>query len=106
MDCPHKVGKYYVGRMEFDTFKEQFPCHGLYDYHSVSFELDDSGDLVDINLYDEQGKVRDLDELDHSAEHALNCLIDDAKEEVAKRTPLQDLLGVVGEFNRAMEGEA
>ncbi len=42
MDCPHKVGKYYVGRMEFDTFKEQFPCHGLYDYHSVSFELDDS----------------------------------------------------------------
>jgi hypothetical protein len=61
-----------------DAFKCSWPCHGLpEDLHSISCEFADNGDLVDIEAYDEDGKMFDTHDLDGLA---LAALIEECRE--------------------------
>lgn len=61
-----------------ETFKRQWPCHGLPDnLHSAAFEFASNGDLVDIECHDENWKWLDSAAFDGPA---LVALCDDARQ--------------------------
>jgi hypothetical protein len=65
-------GSYKVSREELDTFKSQWPCHGLPDdLETVTFDFD-RGDLVDIEARDERGAWVDTSLCDGPALVALS----------------------------------
>jgi len=65
-------GSYKVRLDEINTFKSQWPCHGLPDnLETITFDFD-CGDLVDIDARDDHGRWLDSAEFDGPALLALS----------------------------------
>ena len=63
-----------------DTFKSQWPCHGIPDAVDAIVVMMDAntGDLIDYDLCDADDKVINLKDTDTAAGVALSALFDDA----------------------------
>ena len=56
---------YTLRYSEIESFKARWPCHGLPDdLHSISFEYDAIGDLLDIEAYDDGQRRMDTSKFD------------------------------------------
>lgn len=66
-----------INENELDTFKRQWPCHGLPDnLMELAFEFASNGDLVDIEARADDGTLLDSAEFDGPA---LLALAEDAQ---------------------------
>lgn len=62
-----------IDRAALDTFKASWPCHGLPEsLHSITFDFDESGDLVDIVAKARNGRTLDSAAFDGPALVALS----------------------------------
>ena len=57
---------------EIESFKDQWPCNGLPELESITFEYDSRGDLVDILAIDINGRAVDIADFDGPALLALS----------------------------------